>query len=111
MIDMTKQYRTRDGREVRIYAVEQHEVHGAIKINGQWSLRNWYLNGAFMCALNRDLDLIEVRPKRTLDVWLNIYDHRGPGAHISKEHADDLQGLLRVACLHIVREYEEGDGL
>ena len=45
MIDITKKYRTRDGREVRIYATDgadPYPVHGAIKnSDGEWCGSAW----------------------------------------------------------------------
>ncbi len=44
--------------------------------------------------------------------WVNVFDEGGLGAYHSKEHADNLPSLYaRIACLHIVQEYEEGEGL
>lgn len=44
MISKDKKYRTRDGRDVRIYAVDGgcgHTVHGAYFSRGQWLLSGW----------------------------------------------------------------------
>jgi hypothetical protein len=50
-------------------------------------------------------------PKRKMNVdfWLNVYED--PPSWPSKEVADNAALKGRVACLHIVREFEEGDGL
>lgn len=70
MIDINKTYRTRDGREVRIYALNsggKYHVHGASKdaIFGIWDLHQWDSNGLFDTESNAEtnFDLIEVKPR------------------------------------------------
>ena len=51
MINTNKKYRTQDGRQVRIYAVESDgdfPVHGAILKDGGWSAAAWPLNGEYL---------------------------------------------------------------
>lgn len=74
MISMDKKYKTRDGREVRIYAVdgaEPYVVHGAIMDGRGWRAEYcWKIDGAFHTFSNGS-DLIEVVPKRPrLLAWL-----------------------------------------
>lgn len=47
MIDINKKYRTRDGHEIRIYAMDGGlaPVHGAIKVSGGWLQHSWHLDG------------------------------------------------------------------
>lgn len=57
-------------------------------------------------------------PTKQVDFWINVY-HVFPGGVMqfqnlfpTKEEADKGScGEKRLACLHIVREYEEGEGL
>jgi hypothetical protein len=67
MIDVKKQYRTRDGREVRIYATDgsdPHSVHGAFLSDGDWHLTGWKSDGAiYYGGRESQLDLIEVKPR------------------------------------------------
>jgi hypothetical protein len=61
-ISMDKQYRTRDGRKVRIYAVDGQKpfsVHGAILTNGQWSPNDWYEDGTNYRDSESNADLFE----------------------------------------------------
>jgi len=61
MISMDKKYRTRDGREVRIYATDgggSHPVHGAIKREEGWVCHAWRSTGCWMHSEGL-LDLIE----------------------------------------------------
>jgi hypothetical protein len=73
-IELGKQYQTRDGHEVRIYAVGGEAffpIHGAIKIDGEWSATNWNRNGKH--SINSDFDLIEIKPKQKIKFWVNVY--------------------------------------
>jgi hypothetical protein len=66
MIDINKKYRTRDGREVRIYAIDgsgTHSVHGAIYVTGGWVSCVWRKDGSFH-EIDYELDLIEAKPRR-----------------------------------------------
>jgi len=115
MIDKNRIYRTRDGREVRIYATDgsgEWTVHGAIQgKKGQWYPHIWLSNGAHLSYCDHDNDLIEVlRLKRT--AWLNIYGSGiVPEAWSSKENADRAAACGRVACIKIELDFEEGEGL
>jgi len=110
MIDLAKKYRTRDGREVRIYAVDGGggmPVHGAVRDGCEWTAYTWLESGeaALHCA-----SLIEVKPRIQREVWVNVYrDPRG-GYHESKYEADRYGGN-RIACVKLVVDCEEGAGL
>lgn len=74
MIEMGKKYKTRDGRDVRIYAVDANKefpIHGAIfdGDNG-WQEEAWTADGSYFGSKKAsDCDLIEVKPER----WRAIY--------------------------------------
>lgn len=120
MIDPKKQYRTRDGREVRIYAVDKDEpygVHGAIKYKDGWNVEQWSTSGAFADWKPSDeRDLIEVKPRIKRKVWLNVYSGRELGwmtIHDERGEADDYPDChnTRIACVEIDIDVEEGHGL
>ena len=54
MIDINKKYRTRDGREVRIYVTDGRggtAIHGAIKTcSGYWLQESWWSSGQLLTA-------------------------------------------------------------
>jgi len=121
MISKDKQYRTRDGREVRIYATDGHPdepVHGAFKdYSGQWNTSIWNLDGTCRfkkCVSGEQcVDLVEVKQRIKRTFWFNIVPET-QGATIgclSKEHADRLQAPNRIACVKIEIDCEEGEGL
>ena len=79
MIDINKKYRTRDGREVKIFETDApipgRPVVGRVKYRAEsWELRTWTLEGRATNdpTLSSPCDLIEVRePKR---MWVNEYN-------------------------------------
>ena len=120
MIDKSKQYRTRDGREVRIYATDGgagSPVMGAVFYttpNGQWwwESARWTDDGRYdVHGRQTETDLIEVRPRHKRVVWLNIYGPESFTSHISREQAEDEQDENRIACIKVELDFEEGEGL
>ena len=116
MIDKSKTYRTRDGREVRIYATDgglhKSMVHGAIFTDGcGWLSNTWSAKGSSR-PLTEEFDLIEVRPRHKRTVWLNVYGSGVvPEACSSKERADLAAACGRIACIKVELDFEEGEGL
>lgn len=116
MISKDKQYRTRDGREVRIYATDHIGVYpamGAIKTEKGWIHNYWHLDGKD--GVDETNDLIEIRPRIKREYWMNIYEDRMHDYNVygSKETADRLQAgyVKRIACVKVVIDCEEGEGL
>jgi len=115
MIDPKKQFRTRDGREARIYAVDgkgpSSVVHGAVNAGDGWVPLSWHADGRYNTQTGM-ADLIEVKPRIKRRVWVNVYrTTSGIGAHYSKDQADESAFLDRIACVEIDIDVEEGHGL
>jgi hypothetical protein len=115
VIDPKKKYKTRDGREVRIYAVDGcngHRIHGAIydgKAHG-WVHRAWFPDGN-MHSYPTNCDLIEVKPRIQREVWVNVY--RDKDLYVisrDKTICDRRRGDC-IACVKLVIDCEEGEGL
>jgi len=117
-IDINKRYRTRDGREVRIYATDGHPdepVHGAFKdYSGQWNTSIWNLDGTCRfkkCVSGEQcVDLVEVKPRIKKTIWVNI-DKQTDDFFDTKEDADEYASQHRIACVKVEIDCEEGDGL
>jgi hypothetical protein len=114
MISKDKQYRTRDGREVRIYATDgggSWPVHGAILEQRGWVYAIWSEDG--VCQYDRRCDLIEVKPRHKRTVWLNVYEANAYTIHDSAEDARLRQSQIydRIACIKVDLDFEEGEGL
>jgi hypothetical protein len=63
MIDINKKYRTRDGREVRIYATDgaySRTLHGAVKNSEGWHCMTWKSCGSVSSLSQALSDLVEV---------------------------------------------------
>lgn len=111
-VSMDKKYRTRDGREVRIYAVDgggDQPVHGAARDESGWVPETWSAGGSFCedSSYEAPWDLIEVKPER--GGWINIYPLTvGSTIHPTKEAADK-HNIGRIACIHV--KFTEGEGL
>jgi hypothetical protein len=111
MISMDKKYRTREGDEVRIYALDgggTSPVHGAYKDPMGWVSCSWMQEG-FKAILEGPYDLIEVKPRIQRTVWINIYEREDRPA--TKEEADQQAAKTRIACVKVEIDCEEGHGL
>jgi len=116
MVDKDKQYRTKTGFAVRIYATDgggTYSVHGAILKNGEWGFFRWNKYGVDIYGSHDGDNLVEVKPRIKRTFWFNIVSET-QGATIgclSKEHADRLQAPNRIACVKVEIDCEEGEGL
>jgi hypothetical protein len=120
MVDPNKQYRTRNGLEVRIYAVDaggRLPVHAATKREEGWVQDEWTQAGSYNGekdghAIPHDLDLIEVKPRIKREVWVNVYpDCISEYTYNNKAHADCDAIKTRIACVKLTIDCEEGEGL
>lgn len=114
-VEMGKQYRTRDGREVRIYAVDgggHKPIHGAVMNNGKWVSHIWTAAGLLQ-DVQCSSDLIEVRPRIQREVWVNVYPAflDSDMVHSTKRLADQEAAPSRIACVRLTIDCEEGEGL
>jgi hypothetical protein len=113
-VEMGKQYRTRGGREVRLYGVDgggHYPVHGALKCGDGWQVRSWTASGYYGGDDTHADDLIEVKPRIQREFWLNVYPLLFSNMHSSKEAADRDALTGRLACIKITIDCEEGEGL
>lgn len=110
------EYTTRSGLPVRIYATDggiSHDVvHGAYCSDGVWMHSSWGKNGmVFTGDCRHGLDLIPKPKVRKLDVWINL-DRDGYKEMFSDRAIANLSSNEdRIACIHIQREFTEGEGL
>lgn len=117
-IDPKKEYRTRDGRKVRIYAVDgkgpSSVVHGAVNAGDGWVPLSWHADGRYNTQTGM-ADLIEVPPRIKTKAWLNVYRHEDGFEFTevweSKHAADSARGDACIACVEIDIDVEEGHGL
>ena len=113
MISIDRQYRTENGFEVRIYAVDgskERQVHGAYFKDGEWHLTSWCLYGRRDYWCDGQFDLVEVKPRIQREYWVNVYPMYCSFWE-EKEHADSDTSNRRLACVKITIDCEEGEGL
>ena len=110
MIDKNKTYKTRDGREVRIYATDGGHgkiIHGAIKNGPHWDPFSWQSNGMVSCYDQNVEDLVKVRPRHKRTVWLHVWKN---GTVCATEQSYYVPAG-RIACIKVELDFAEGDGL
>jgi hypothetical protein len=112
-ISKDKQYTTREGSEVRIYATEEvglYPIHGAIKRSEGWISASWGSSG-YVVSPCREMpdDLIEVKPRMKFERWYVINRNGDYSIWQSKPDASSL--LDTFAIKQVVFEVEEGEGL
>ncbi|MEN6301116.1 MAG: hypothetical protein ABFD96_00230 [Armatimonadia bacterium] len=116
MIDPKKQYRTLDGREARVYALDGAGifcVHGAVKNQKGWCLTTWDSEGVNIPG-GSNSDLIEVKPRIQRELWVNEYRYSNGLRHwVAFDSREDaaMGDDDRIACVKLVIDCEEGDGL
>lgn len=79
MIDINKNYRTRDGREVRIYATDgvgDYPVHAAVKNSKGWEVKVCKSCGSVSSIYKSPVDLVEV--VMLPEYWVVFYEGRNP---------------------------------
>lgn len=109
MIDKDRTYRTRDGREVRIYATDAggiYCVHGAVFDGISWHCWQWREDGSTPIS---GYGLIEVKPRHKRTVWLNVWSNNVRSFNSVYEAAD--AGTGRIACIRVDLDFQEGEGL
>lgn len=114
VISIDKKYRTYDGREVRIYAMDgdsREPIHGALRdYSGNWNHSAWFITGENIYKI-KDANLVEVKPRIERTYWANLH-HEGPSFfYETKSLADTFDGGGRIACVKVEIDCEEGEGL
>lgn len=102
MISMDKKYRTRDGREVRSYAVDadpEYPIHGAVKSDTGWDMNEWDSDGRYYdSGTESGNDLIEIPREITVNLWINAKSNGDHAVFISLENATICADEYTVKC-------------
>jgi hypothetical protein len=114
-ITMDGNYQTRDGRKVRVLAVDLKNPtypvaaavsDGKVEIAGVYTENGRWLNTT---QDSRD-DLIPIPKPFSIEAWSNVFNDGSCNFHKTREAADrNYYG--RVACVRVVITGNEGDGL
>ena len=100
-ISLDKQYTTKNGCKVRIYAIDgggNYPVHGAYKDDKGWKTSIWTIDGYNCSYTISNLDLIEIKPIEDKDpvyAWDNNYTHLRVSGFYDKinKRLFDIDGL------------------
>jgi hypothetical protein len=116
MIDINKKYRTRDGKNVRVLCVDlgsMQPVVAAVTTEKGEQLELYCLDGCYFVEGGPNpRDLVEAPKTVKVEVWMNVYPGGACyGPYPNKECADLSGTSNRLACIHIEREVDEGEGL
>ena len=116
MISMDKEYRTRDGREVRVLCVDKrgsgYPVVALLKSpNGRETIDTFSSCGMRIKTAELGSDLIEVKPRIVREFWKNIYPDYEGCSRKSREVADAVALPDRIACIKFSIDCEHGEGL
>lgn len=130
MFDPKKPVRTRDGRQARIICTDRKDRPGwraipyvalVVAADGGEDTY-WYHEDGTCHNKVQELDLINIPEKHTLRGWVNVYPPgqvypysqkpEGSRFYSTRTAADEwAMNQLRIACIEISREFEEGEGL
>ena len=111
-ISKDKQYTTRDGREVRIYATDgtgPYPVHGAIRESNGWYSCNWSQYGKYSEEPDSPSHLIEVKPRMKFERWALV--ERDGNYSLWLDKPSTASSVDAFGITQIVFEVEEGEGL
>jgi hypothetical protein len=111
-IDKDKQYKTRGGREVRIYATDgagTYPVQGAVKNEDGWYVAEWKQSGKSFGECDGPDDLIEVKPRIKIERWALVERDGSYSLWLDKPSAASCGDAFAIT--QIVFEVEEGEGL
>ncbi len=112
MIEMNKKYKTRDGRDIRILCIDRpHISHPVVGYTDNGVVYYWTKEGLSVpqpqFAYQKDYDLIEVKEKKRLKGWLEVFDIDVVAFTLQKP--EPISRTVAIILIDI--EYEEGDGL
>lgn len=104
--DFRKPLVTRDGRDVRIYAIDgkgAHPVHGAIETDGAWSICDWDLCGWKSSIFSPSCCDLFYKPDRIIGwVYLEgerlsnaVFDSRSGAEHVGRRSAE-YRGVIYI---------------
>jgi hypothetical protein len=111
-ISKDKQYTTRDGSEVRIYATDGsglRPVQGAIMEDDGWCLVQWMPDGKRFNSFDSSSDLIEVKPRMKFERWALV--ERDGNYSLWLDKPSKASSVDAFGITQIVFEVEEGEGL
>jgi len=112
-MDGSRPVTTRDGLKVVLYCVDapgQYPVHG--RIEGAHLSSSWGVRGNVQPGSHPHNNLIQLPRRFKYERWVNVYkDESFSGYHTTKEEALGNAYPSCIACVKVIIEGEEGEGL
>jgi hypothetical protein len=119
--DPTKPVRTRDGRAARIICTDGKSVQPVVALitdyfcATQESVQTFTLEGRWGLSGLGQNDLVNIPERIHKELWVNVY-HNGSSYCIretrdSADLTDAASAMTRQACVKIIIDCEEGEGL
>jgi len=122
MIDLEKKYTNQRNDAIKLSHIDRGVVYGWVKLGIDWCPHQWdeKTGKVLRYALNF-YDLAEVKPRIKQAVWVNVYEDC-ISIHSTKDFADihdrscgrtdfNDRGGVRIACVKVEKDCEEGEGL
>lgn len=97
-IQMDKQYRTRDGREVRVLCVDRNSKHPVIALINNVGINSYTETGEYYAGGTSVHDLIEYNPAQDLKLDQPIWVRNSPTGRWVPRHFAEVGGQNGVKC-------------
>jgi hypothetical protein len=115
-LDLSKPYRTRDGREAWATVDPNGILVGWIRtqvgIGDDREAQLWFSDGrAEYSRLQSSEDLVNIPETITVKVWINMYPVQAGMLYASREAADRYSTPARTACIEREITFTVGEGL
>lgn len=113
LVRLDGKYRTRSGKEVRIYATDcggEYPIHGAFHDGSQWKTNCWRNHGQSWHLAGNDHDLIEIPPEPTYRPFTPEELPRIVGRRVRKKDTGDVR-VLDGCDGYLIRIYAVGYGV
>jgi hypothetical protein len=112
MIDLTKKYRTKNGKDVELISDKGRGDYPIIGyFEGREALATWTQDGRYILAGNSCSDLIEVKEKKK--VWGNLHEDMCGAIYVlsysSPENAEMYKDVYEKYIKTVEIEYEVGE--
>lgn len=107
MIEMGKQYRTQDRREVRLLCTDSGIPDYPVVAIVDRKVLAYTADGHNNKYVQSSADLIEVKPRINKDLWISFY----PGYTTHSACKPTIHSADCLACVKVTIDCEEGEGL
>jgi len=101
MIDLNKKYATRDGLKVKLLAIFENNIFGAIETDGEWWEAKWNLDGKNNCS--SEFSLVEVIQYKS--IWVNVY-YNGMRISLGNAYKSKAEAIEKKDDINYIKTIE-----